>query len=117
MVAQSSKSASSKLLEAGQNHVKSKVFTVEPGELAFLFPGQGSQYLQMGKALYEQENVFKTSVDTCAELLRSELKLDIRDIIYPKENTTEAYWFTPAASQQHFRHCAWHGCQGSLHFR
>ena len=39
----------------------------------------------MGKSLYDEETIFKNAVDTCAELLKSDLKLDIRDIIYPDE--------------------------------
>ena len=61
-----------------------------PSELAFLFPGQGAQYLQMGKALYNHEKVFKKAVDKCAEILLKKFDFDIRDIIYPKENILEA---------------------------
>lgn len=70
--------------------VKSNELKVIPNEVAFLFPGQGSQYLQMGRALYEGETVFRDAIDHCAELLKKELKLDIRDIIYPKVNNSDA---------------------------
>lgn len=90
VLAESSEDATDKLLLPNSIDVKSNTLKTEPSELAFLFPGQGSQYLQMGKALYEDEIIFKHAVDTCAELLKSELKLDIRDIIYPKENSKEA---------------------------
>lgn len=55
-------------------------------EIAFLFPGQGSQYLNMGIGLYKQETVFLEAVDECASLLLPWLKEDIRDIIYPKNS-------------------------------
>ncbi len=87
VVSATTQEAIDKLSNANAIDIKSNTLKTEPGELAFLFPGQGSQYLQMGKALYETEVVFKTAVDTCAELLQPELKLDIREIIYPKENS------------------------------
>lgn len=90
MIAESSADAQQKLLTSNSIDVKSKTLKAEPSELAFLFPGQGSQYLQMGKALYDGEIMFKNAVDRCAEILKSELKLDIRDIIYPTNNSAEA---------------------------
>lgn len=50
--------------------------------LIFVFPGQGAQYINMGKELYANEAIFKEAVDECAELLKSELGEDIRDIIF-----------------------------------
>ncbi|WP_369441241.1 aminotransferase class III-fold pyridoxal phosphate-dependent enzyme [Algibacter lectus] len=44
----------------------------------------------MGKSLYTEEKVFKEAVDKCADLLKSYIKLDIRQIIYPEENSEEA---------------------------
>lgn len=63
---------------------------VIPNNLGFLFPGQGAQYLQMGKALYEHEMIFRDAVDTCAEILLSIFDFDIRNIIYPKQHSIEA---------------------------
>ncbi|MFB5944677.1 amino acid adenylation domain-containing protein [Albibacterium profundi] len=54
----------------------------KPGNLIFVFPGQGAQYINMGKELYTNEAIFKEAVDECAELLKSELGEDIRDIIF-----------------------------------
>ena len=68
---------------------KTSVLKVVPTELAFLFPGQGAQYLQMGRALYEKEKIFRNAVDTCAEILKGEFQADIRQIIYPEKNTQE----------------------------
>jgi acyl transferase domain-containing protein/acyl carrier protein len=50
--------------------------------VAFMFPGQGSQYVNMGRELYETEAVFKEQVDHCSELLQPYLEKDLRDIIY-----------------------------------
>ncbi|MGL5833397.1 MAG: SDR family NAD(P)-dependent oxidoreductase, partial [Waterburya sp.] len=52
--------------------------------IVFMFPGQGSQYVNMGKELYETEPVFREWIDRCAELLKPELGLDLRSLIYPE---------------------------------
>ena len=55
-----------------------------------MFPGQGAQYVNMGKALYDHEQVFREAMNECAGLLKSELKLNILDIIYPAVIDTAA---------------------------
>ncbi|MCY1078495.1 type I polyketide synthase [Archangium lansingense] len=58
--------------------------------VAFLFPGQGSQHVDMGRALYEAEPVFRAEVDRCAELLKQHLDgLDLRTVLYPKPEAAE----------------------------
>jgi len=59
-------------------------------EIVFMFPGQGSQYVNMGIELYRDEPVFRDAVDECASLLEETLNEDIRDIIYPKNSDKEA---------------------------
>ena len=62
---------------AGYNNLKEL-----PDQLAFIFPGQGAQYMNMGYKLYIQEPVFRNAIDKCARLLENEIGEDIREIIY-----------------------------------
>jgi non-ribosomal peptide synthase protein (TIGR01720 family) len=57
--------------------------------VAFLFPGQGSQHVGMGEALYRSEPAFRDAVDRCAELLHPHLGLDLRSVLYPAEGERE----------------------------
>lgn len=54
-------------------------------EVVFMYPGQGSQFPDMGKALYDHEQVFKDAMDQCNELLKKQLNEDLLNIIYPRE--------------------------------
>ncbi len=58
--------------------------------IAFMFPGQGAQYVDMGKELYQTEPVFQEQVDFCCQLLQPHLGLDLRSVIYPKESESKA---------------------------
>lgn len=63
----------------------------QPGycPVIFMFSGQGSQYANMGRELYEVEATFKKHVDICAEILQPHLGLDIRSLLYPSKEDTE----------------------------
>ncbi|MEZ0487025.1 amino acid adenylation domain-containing protein [Fibrella aquatica] len=61
------------------------VLNGRPGEVVFVFPGQGAQYLGMGHDFYQHEPVYRAAVDTCAELLSPYLDVDIRSVMYPEK--------------------------------
>jgi phthiocerol/phenolphthiocerol synthesis type-I polyketide synthase E len=61
----------------------------EDRPIAFLFPGQGSQYAGMGKDLYHQEPVFRKVTDECAELLKPQLGLDLRQVLFSESSNQE----------------------------
>jgi acyl transferase domain-containing protein/NADPH:quinone reductase-like Zn-dependent oxidoreductase/acyl carrier protein len=75
--------------QAGQSHVGDSAGATN-APVAFLFPGQGSQYVQMGRELYDTEPVYRAEVDRCAVLLESHLGLDLRTILYPTDGDDEA---------------------------
>ena len=55
-------------------------------EVVFMFSGQGSQYVNMGRELYETEPIFRAVLDSCAERLVADLHLDLRTLLYPSES-------------------------------
>ena len=52
--------------------------------VAFVFTGQGAQYVNMGRELYEQEAVYRQTVEQCSEVVATELGLDLVQVLYPK---------------------------------
>jgi phthiocerol/phenolphthiocerol synthesis type-I polyketide synthase E len=56
------------------------------GSVAFLFPGQGAQQVDMGRELYETHPIFRAQVDLCCERLAPELGLDLRHVLYPADS-------------------------------
>ncbi|MEL6439651.1 MAG: type I polyketide synthase [Cyanobacteria bacterium J06621_8] len=52
--------------------------------VTFMFSGQGSQYPNMGRELYQSEPLFREQIDYCCEVLKLKLGLYLRDIIYPQ---------------------------------
>ncbi|MBC7886372.1 MAG: amino acid adenylation domain-containing protein [Ferruginibacter sp.] len=61
-----------------------------PSGLVFMFPGQGSQYLNMGVELYQNEPVYRQAIDECAAILLTHTGPDIREIIFPANANPEA---------------------------
>jgi acyl transferase domain-containing protein len=56
--------------------------------VAFMFPGQGSQYPNMSLELYGHASSFRREVDACLEIL-SALGLSLRDALYPPLGRSE----------------------------
>jgi acyl transferase domain-containing protein len=48
-----------------------------------LFAGQGSQYVDMGRGLYETQPVFRAAVERCAEGFQPFLERSLLSILYP----------------------------------
>lgn len=58
--------------------------------VAFLFPGQGAQYVNMGRTLYQSEARFRSEIDDCSAVLKPHLGLDLCEILYPPESKLAA---------------------------
>ena len=57
--------------------------------VVFMFPGQGAQYINMGRELYEVEPEFRRHFDDCCELLKPDINVDLRDLLFVDNNDDE----------------------------
>ncbi|MER5402152.1 type I polyketide synthase [Streptomyces sp. NPDC002599] len=51
------------------------------GPVVFVFPGQGSQWLGMGRQLYAESEVFARSIDACSHALEPWLDWSLADLV------------------------------------
>lgn len=83
IVASSKEEAIVALRLAAEQSGTEPVATVKgAARLAFLFPGQGSQYPRMAQALYENDVGYRVWFDRCAIALLPHLEQDIRTVLY-----------------------------------
>lgn len=71
---------------------RKKLLTGTTGRTApvFLFSGQGSQYVNMGRELYDNEQIFREALDLCAKYLREPLGIDLITALYPPDSEKDA---------------------------
>ena len=88
--------ASAEFTETTRDKTTSGVARGPAPPVAFMFPGQGSQYVGMGRRLRALNPVFRDQFDRCAEIVRDHGGPDLHALIYPAADS--------AAGQRHRRH-------------
>jgi len=76
------------LLSADSGNVRNYVTELDERPVVFMFPGLGTQYLNMGLDLYRTEPLFQEAVDQCFTLLSPLKDSNIEDILYPSSVTS-----------------------------
>jgi acyl transferase domain-containing protein len=64
------------------DRVFTRKLSSDPPVIAFMFPGQGAQYVGMGAGLYNTEKVFREHVDICTEHLKRDHDVDLAALLH-----------------------------------
>jgi amino acid adenylation domain-containing protein len=65
--------------------VVSGTTAARPRGAVFMFPGQGAQYVGMGRALHQREPVFRSIFDQANEILTPRLGRSLKEIVFAEE--------------------------------
>ena len=71
-----------------KNYIIGKSAHARP-KIAFLFTGQGSQYVGMGQQLYETQALFRQIIDQCDAILRTSLETPLPGLLYPSSKGSD----------------------------
>ncbi|MEL7406510.1 MAG: alpha/beta fold hydrolase [Cyanobacteria bacterium J06558_2] len=62
----------------------------KPPQIAFLFTGQGSQYVDMGYELYQTQPKFRDAIESCSAILSNYLDHSLEEILYSAYQPTDS---------------------------
>jgi acyl transferase domain-containing protein len=77
--------AISRLAVSNEVAAETSVQEAKTRPVAFMFPGQGAQFLNMGFELYRTEEIFRAQVDLCCDILEKRCGLDLRAALYAED--------------------------------
>ena len=78
------------LLTADSSPKKSSAYCSSDNRpVAFMFTGQGAQYIDMAKGLYESQPIFRKNLDRCSLILEPLLGCDLKKLLYFGESDRE----------------------------
>ena len=105
VVAASATEASAKLAAYRADQRTPGVFSGEqprgqPPGVAFVFTGQGAQYVQMGRLIYTTQPTFRAIINRCDEILRSQLDRSLIALLYPEEGSPPSTLLSETAYTQ-----------------
>ena len=89
-----------RLLALSEGDEQGTVVPHQERKVAFVFTGQGSQWVGMGRELYEREPVFRSVLDRCDRVLAEERGVSLLDVMFGRAGTEglldEPAWTQPA---------------------
>ena len=79
-----------KVLESNEpQRVFSQYQQTSESPVIFMFAGQGAQYVNMARELYETEEIFKQECDRLFDLLKPHLEFDLCSCLFPEDAEVE----------------------------
>ncbi|MCE5167977.1 HAD-IIIC family phosphatase [Paenibacillus profundus] len=90
LVCSSAEEAAGQLAQPDSTDVQSGIAVADDKPVVFMFSGQGSQYVGMGRELYEREPVFRDEANRCFEQMPGEIGQEVKRVLYPSAEEPEA---------------------------